>query len=58
MAIGGYYFDLRIGVDMAILQAMATICSIVLGRKVNIGELQYLYEHDYTCRLEIENVIG
>ena len=58
MAIGGQYFDPSNNIDCKILKAMAAICSIVLGRKVDTDELPYLYEHDYTCRLEITNVIG
>ena len=58
MAIGGYYFDPQLRIDLAILRAMVTICSIVLGREVGVEELPYLYEHDYTCRLEIAHVIG
>lgn len=58
MAIAGYYFDPQISIDLSILSAMATICSIVLGKEVDINELPYLYEHNYTCRLEIESVIG
>jgi hypothetical protein len=57
MSIGGYYFDPQINLDSSILQAMAAICSIALGRKVEVDELQYLYEHDYTCRLEMEYVL-
>ena len=58
MAIGGYYFNPQIHVDLAILKAMAAICSIVLNKNVTIDELPYLYEHDYTCRLEITYVLG
>lgn len=58
MAIGDHYFDMSIRLDYSILQAMACICSIVLGRKVDIDELAYLYEHDYTCRLEMTYVLG
>lgn len=58
MAIGGHYFDPQIHIDLSILRAMAAICSIALSREVNIDELPYLYEHDYTCRLEIAYVIG
>jgi len=58
MAIGGYYFDPQVHIDFSILRAMAAICSMVLGREVNIEELPYLYEHDYTCRLEMTYVIG
>lgn len=58
MAIGGHYFDPKINIDCSILRAMAMICAIVLGRDVEIDELPYLYEHDYTCRLEITYVLG
>ena len=58
MAIGECYFDPKIRIDLAILRAMAAICAIVLGRDVNIEELPYLYEHDYTCRLEMTYVLG
>lgn len=58
MAIGGYYFDPQVRIDMSILRAMACLCSIVLGREVSVDELPYLYEHDYTCRLEITYVLG
>lgn len=58
MAIGGCYFDPQIRIDFAILRAMAAICAIVLGREVSIEELPYLYEHDYTCRLEMTYVLG
>lgn len=57
MAIGGYYLDPQIRIDHAILQAMANICAIILGRNVNINELPYLYETDYTCRLEMAYVL-
>ena len=58
MAIGGQYFDPKTHIDFSILRAMAAICSIVLKREVKIEELPYLYEHDYTCRLEMAYVIG
>lgn len=58
MSIAGCYFDPQIRIDFAILQAMTIVCSIVLGRNVEIAELPYLYEHDYTCRLEMTYVIG
>lgn len=58
MAIGGYYFDPQMHIDLSILRAMAAICSMVLGREVSIEELPYLYEHDYTCRCEMVYVLG
>lgn len=57
MAIGEYYFDPKIHIDFSILRAMAHICSIALGREVSIEELPYLYENDYTCRLEMAYII-
>ena len=58
MAIGGYCFDPQQRVDHSILNAMAMVCSFVLGRYVDMCELPYLYEHDYTCRMEIAYIIG
>ena len=58
MLIGEYYFDTQQHIDLSILKAMATICSIVLGRNVDIVELPDLYKHDYTCRLEMTYVLG
>ena len=57
MAIDGYFFDPQTRIDLSILQAMATICSIVLHRSVAIDELPALYENDYTCRLEMTYVL-
>lgn len=58
MAIGGYYFDPELSIDSSILRGMAAICSIALGRRVSIEELPYLYENNYTCRLEMTYVLG
>lgn len=57
MAIGGYYFDPKVGIDSSILRAMAEICAITLHRPVKIEELPALYESDYTCRLEMTYVL-
>lgn len=57
MAIGEYCFDPNARIDLLILQAMSTICSIVLSRPVKIDELPALYESDYTCRLEMTYVL-
>lgn len=57
MTIGEYQFNPEVRVDLAILKAMAAICSCVLSKPVRIDELSYLYEHDYTCRLEMTYVL-
>lgn len=57
MAIGGYYFDPQARIDNAILKAMTVICAAILDREVDIHELPYLYENNYTCRLEMTYVL-
>ena len=41
-----------------ILNAMAAICSIVLGRHVDIDELDDLYDNNPTCHKELDYILN